>query len=303
MGFELEFTGISLQQACDALLSSLGGEVREASAAESLIEIPDLGDFRVEIDWNYLKKLADGQGMDQPHLNLLASAASALVPIEVVCPPLPMDRLASLDPLIDALRDAGARGTEDSILAAFGVHINTEIPACDAQTLDRYLKAFALLQWWLVRAHEVDLTRRLTPYIDLYPDDYLRAVLQRRDPTLAELLEDYLAHNATRNRALDLLPLLAHLDEGRVRSVVDDDRIKARPAFHYRLPNCQIDQPDWSLAASWNVWCVVEHLADQADARAYLAREFLARWQAPGGIDHDLWTTSVDQWISQSGLA
>ena len=79
-----------------------------------------------------------------------------------------------------------------------------------------------------------------------------------------QLIDDYLTHNPTRNRALDMLPLFRHIDEQRVINVVDDDRIKARPTFHYRLPNCQIDEPDWGLIRAWRDWLQVEALAADA---------------------------------------
>jgi hypothetical protein len=43
------------------------------------------------------------------------------------------------------------------------------------------------------------------------------------------------------------LPLLAEIDSDRVRRFVNDPRIKARPAFHYRLANCHIERADWSV--------------------------------------------------------
>ncbi|NNC55402.1 MAG: hypothetical protein HKO07_06755, partial [Pseudomonadales bacterium] len=83
-------------------------------------------------------------------------------------------------------------------------------------------------------------------------------------PGVEQLIDDYLTHNPTRNRSLDMLPLFAHLDEQRVRNTIDDDRIKARPTFHYRLPNCDIDSPDWNIDLSWSLWLQVEKLAFDA---------------------------------------
>ena len=103
-----------------------------------------------------------------------------------------------------------------------------------------------------MQAHQVDFTRKLSPYLDLYPEAYLKAVLSESHPDMDWILSTYLEHNATRNRALDMLPMLAEIDEQQVRSVVDDPKIKARPTFHYRLPNCLIEMPNWSLASSWN---------------------------------------------------
>ena len=27
------------------------------------------------------------------------------------------------------------------------------------------------------------------------------------------------------------------------------------------MANCCVDRPNWTLAESWNLWCVIEHLA------------------------------------------
>ena len=82
--------------------------------------------------------------------------------------------------LAESVKEAGAVGTEESLIAAYGVHINAEIPKLDATTLSGYLKAFALLQWWLVEVHDVDTTRKVSPYIDLYSETYLRQVLSQK---------------------------------------------------------------------------------------------------------------------------
>jgi hypothetical protein len=118
-----------------------------------------------------------------------------------------------------------------------------------------------------------------------------------------EIFSDYLAHNASRNRALDLLPLLAEIDEERVRGTVDDPRIKARPAFHYRLPNCQIERPDWSLSASWNTWLVVEQLACRPDDLHELGAAFLDAERLILGVNRSKWVGFIDQWLKDRELA
>lgn len=306
VGFELEFSGINLDEAAAAVRSSLGGRVRSSTAAERVLHVDPLGEFTVELDWAYLKRqAAQNEGQDQggEWIERLSEAAAMLVPVEVVCPPIPITELETLAPMVAALRDAGAVGTEESLLAAYGVHINPEIPALDATTLSLYLKAFAVLQWWLTDAHEVDATRKISPYIDLYPEAYLKQVLSRSEPTMDEIFADYLAHNASRNRALDLLPLLAEIDEARVREAVDDAKIKARPTFHYRLPNCHIERADWSLAEPWNTWVVVEELADRPKELMELGAAFLDAQRPILGANREKWVEFMDQWLKDRALA
>ncbi|MBN8432080.1 amidoligase family protein [Microbulbifer salipaludis] len=304
VGFELEFSGLTLQAAANAVAQALGGELQQDSAAEMSLHHAQ-GRFNIEIDWDFLKRHASESGAKEggeSWLDLLGQVAALVVPIEVVCPPLPLDRLPMLQALVPALRDAGARGTEESLIAAYGVHINAEIPRLDAETLFGYLRAFALLQWWLVDAHKVDIARRASPYIDLYPEAYVRLLCEQKQPSMDDIFSDYLQYNASRNRALDLLPLLAEIDETRVRRAVDDPRIKPRPAFHYRLPNCQIEKPDWSLASSWNTWCAVEALAAQPELQAQLGEAFLARSQPILGVNRNQWTEFVEQWLNDHAL-
>ena len=304
VGFELEFSGITLDETVAALQSSLGAELQSETAAERVLRVDSLGEFNVELDWAYLKRKAAQQEREEggEWLERLSQAAALLVPVEVVCPPIPVLGLALLQPMVAALREAGAVGTEESLLAAYGVHINAEIPRLDASTLFSYLKAFAVLQWWLVDAHEVDTTRKVSPYIDLYPEVYLNQVLSRSEPTMEEIFADYLEHNANRNRALDLLPLLAAINEKAVRQAVDDPRIKARPTFHYRLANCCIEKANWSLAESWNTWCVVERLADRKDELDALAAEFLAADRPILGVGRSDWVGYIDQWLKDHEL-
>lgn len=306
VGFELEFSGLSLERTVEAVASALGAEPRNRTAAACEIDAGDLGEFTVELDWDFLKRTAAGYAEgDEPAewLGRLSEAAALLVPVEVVCPPIPVTRLDALDPLVAALRDAGAVGTEESLVAAYGVHINTEIAALDAPLLFDYLRAFCLLQWWLVDAHEIDLARRLSPYVNLYPETYLAQVLSRPEAGMERIFADYLEHNASRNRALDLLPLLAEIDEARVRAAVADAKVKARPAFHFRLPDCRIERPDWSLVEAWDLWWVVEALADRGDDLDELGAAFGSAARPLIGVSRADWVAFMDRWLQDRGLA
>jgi hypothetical protein len=307
VGFELEFTGLNVDQAQAAMLRVLQADVKQVSAAERKLSTA-FGDYNLELDWALLKRTAaEAQravDTDQPEpewVGMVSQAAALLVPVEIVCPPLPLDRLSDLDALVEELRRSGARGTTDSLVAALGVHINAELPALDAATISAYLVAYSLLQWWLVESHAVDIARKISPYVDLYPEAFIRELLERTDPDLDWLFAHYLKHNATRNRALDLLPLLSELDAARVQRAVEDDRIKSRPALHYRLPNCEIENSDWSLAHEWNRWWLVEQLAADSQARADLSRAWLQAYRPLLGVNRKQWVSQVDAWLQKRG--
>ena len=289
---------MDLERTVDVVLAAVSGTVKTKTVAETFIS-SDYGEFTVEVDWDYLKREARDDSDAKPHLDLLGSAATLLVPIEVVCPPIAIDKLSILDALVRGLRDAGAQGTENSPVAAFGVHINAEIPSLDAQIVDAYLKAFAMLQWWLVDAHQVNMSRRLTPYIDLYPEAYLLEVAAAKDQSITQIIDTYLSSNPTRNRALDMLPMFSEIDPERVKSTIDDPRIKARPTFHYRLPNCQIDKAGWLLVDAWNLWWVVEELANNTVALDELCAQFLESKRVVMGLDRALLVKTVDTWLKE----
>jgi len=207
------------------------------------------------------------------------------------------DQLPLCDPLVDLLRATGAKGTDDSATSAFGVHINTEIPYTSVECIQRYLRAFCLLQFWLMEAHQTNLTRRLSSYVRLFPMSYVRKVIKEDPGGIDELIDTYLGHNATRNRALDLLPLFSAIDPDRVQNHIQDERIKARETFHYRLPNCEIEKPGWYLSEAWNLWLVVEKLAEDKAAQDWLSRQFLKRDRFLLGINEKKWTKFLDQWL------
>jgi hypothetical protein len=136
------------------------------------------------------------------------------------------------------------------------------VPACEAKTITAYLKAFICLFDWLNARANINMTRRLTSYVDPFPGAYVQKLVATDYwPDMAGLIDDYLKDNPTRNRALDMLPLFRHIDEKRVLAKVSDERIKSRPTFHYRLPDCLIDQPGWGMHVAWNDWVEVERLA------------------------------------------
>ncbi|WP_448566280.1 amidoligase family protein [Thalassotalea ganghwensis] len=300
VGFEIEFSGLSLEQAVSAVQSSLNGRLKKGTAAEQVVTVDDLGDFNIEIDWDFLKRTARELGEDSNSpawLDKVSHASALLVPIEVVCPPIALNQLDKLTPMVEALRNLGAIGTQESLIAAYGVHINPELPELDVDTIYHYLRAFCLLQWWLVEENRVDPARKLSPYIQLFSEEYIKQLLVNKPKSVEQLIDDYLVDNSSRNRALDMLPLFAHLDEKRVRDVVDDPKIKSRPTFHYRLPNCNIEQADWSLAKSWNRWCVLEKLANDHQALDRLAQQFIDADRPLIGLDRREWIKVMTQWI------
>lgn len=305
VGFEIEFTGLTIGDATQILQKVFGGELEQKSAVEYVLHTPEYGKFKVELDWEFLKNTAlEAKVKDDGHewVDFLHQLALSVVPLEIVSPPFPIDKLEKLDALIPALRDAGAKGTDDSVVAAFGVHINPELPSLDVQTVHSYLQAFGLLQWWLNEAHDVNLARKISPYIQLYSEDYVELLLDKTYQDMDALIDDYLLHNPSRNRALDMLPLFAFIDEEKVNNAVKDSKVNQRPTFHYRLPDCLIENTNWSFAMSWNIWYLVEALAADTKALDFLSRRFKEMSLPLIGVKRSDWIKEVSQWIKSREL-
>ncbi|WPL19859.1 Putative amidoligase enzyme [Thiorhodovibrio winogradskyi] len=315
VGIEIEFGGLTLEQTAILLVDQLKATLSNGSDYEATISGDPAGDWRVELDFELLKDFgrrnqdeADTEPSLQSLINngieqLLKLMAEPLVPVEIVSPPLPFARLPEVQSLITALREAGALGTGENPVFAFGLQLNPQPPALDARTLLSHFKAYLCLADWLRQRANVDLTRRLTLFAEPFPKAYVRQVIAPDYwPDQSAFIDDYLSANPTRNRELDLLPLFAHLDPERVKRRVADSRVKARPTFHYRLPNSEIDQPDWGLHTAWNDWVEVERLAEDPERLSAIRGAYLERLsQLLGGRLNpklDDWAQETAQWLT-----
>ncbi|MFN2350122.1 MAG: amidoligase family protein [Thioalkalivibrio sp.] len=304
VGVEMEMAEISLQAMAESVQGLFGGERQVDSPFVQRVQGTRYGEFQLELDSNLLKereylKFLRRLGVEvDPEAGLeqvLSDLAGIVVPHELVAPPIPCSALTEMDALREDLRRRGARGTHASLLYAFGLQLNVEAARLEADYLRDVLRAFLLLYDWLMERGDVDMSRRFTPYVNPFPGRYARRILNGDyAPDMAGLIDDYLHDNPTRNRPLDMLPLFAHVDKQRVMAApVERHLIKSRPTFHYRLPNCQIDEPDWSIALPWNDWVAVERLAADPERLAELSAEALATPGHAIGRVGDRWRAAL----------
>ena len=307
VGLELEFSGLTIAQIADIIVHHFDGEIRRISDYEIVISDASVGNFRVELDFEYLKQkgrepIADNDGLLDALKQLpeaaLAELASHVVPIEIISPPIAPSCFPAIDALVEHIRADGAKGTRHSPLYAFGLHLNPEVPSLHPKTIVRHLQAFVCLYDWLVEKEDVDWSRHLTPYIQPYPFEYVQTLLNPAYyPNEGHLIDDYLRHNAERNRALDMLPLFAYMDGTRVKARIDDNRIKPRPTFHYRLPNCDIDMTDWTVTNRWRNWLSVEHLAMDDLSLTQACQAYRELHAAQSRTASREWVTACKRWI------
>jgi hypothetical protein len=288
VGIELEFSGIDLESVAEITARVTGGHFRRTGKYTCRV-MSDYGDFQIEFDSGFFKNKRFGKYLAALGLNpddsalgqsveeLASRVGELIIPFEVVTPPLPMTRMSIVEQIREELRKHHAKGTLSAPFRAFGLQFNPEVPDFRAHTLLCYIRAFFVLFDWLYEESDIPISRRLTPYIHSFPQEYVDLVLDPSyEPELGQLMRDYLQHNPTRNRPLDLLPLFSYIDKGLVFSYpIEADLVKSRPTFHYRLPNSEIDDPSWTIAGEWNRWAGVERLSADPVNLARLCEDYV----------------------------
>lgn len=304
-GFEFEMAVITPQTCATLICDIFGGTLSSVHSLEYHIKDSCIGDFTVELDAKPIKNIvaqlenanAGDNGSDwatfkQQISEWIGQTAGTLVPVEIVSPPMPIEQFNKLDTLIERLREHHAEGTRARWTNAFGMHVNIEIASDDAIYLCNILRAFLLLYPWLKHVMKVDISRRVLTYIDPFPKEYAMLVLRPEyQPDMLTFRNDYIAHNPTRSRALDFLPLLSHILPDTIDSLPEDmqDMVKSRPAFHYRLPNCDVDNANWSIATDWNYWVRLEQLAGDSGKRASMMKRYVQMYDEHLYVADDAW--------------
>lgn len=292
IGLELEFAGIEPDEAAKVITLLYGGKLQKEHRYQINIRETKLGDFRVELDARILQQMATQNIFDAFNFDIKQGAleksieevvdklARSVVPLEVVMPPIPIEELPKLEKLRKALQENKAEGTHTSLVHAFGMHINIESPSLEISTLLNYLRAFVIIYPWLLEMLNIDFSRRISPFVDPFPEAYVKKILNPDyKPDQDQFIEDYIEHNPTRNRPVDMMPILGMLNEELIEPVMKGAKNLLRPTFHYRLPNSRIDDPEWTFVSEWNYWVAVEKLAAEEKLLEKISRLYLLRKQ------------------------
>ena len=278
VGIEVEFTGLSERGAAHVIARELGGTVREEDPHAFHVQGCVLGNISIELDVRHVhpQRLA-GHPMpwlQPPASSWLGTALSPFVPRELVTGPLAITRLGEIDSAAALLRRAGARGDRATPFGSLGLHFNVPPPAMEIDALLPLLRAYLVLEPWLRQG----CTPGLLPHHfapPAYPAAYVRKVLASDySPDLPSFCDDYVTANPTRQRSLDLLPLLLHLYPDLVGKRIVD-KVKSRAVLHYRLPTARVGVEGWSIADDWNRWVAVERLANDPDQLGLAAARML----------------------------
>jgi len=310
VGFELEFSNIDIKEIVSIMEKEFNLQANKIN--NYLYELhSEYGDFILELDFELLtkqklqtkaKELCQKIGIDiskeeiNSIENFIAELSRDIVPYEISTPPLPLDKIELVENIVEKLKQNNARGTKHKIYYAFGLHINIEVISVEVKSLLAYLRAYVILQDFINKDAKIDLARKITPFIDNFKNDYIKYILDENyDPSRDKFIEDYLKFNPSRNRSLDMLPILAFLDEKRVRKVLPNEKIKPRPAFHYRLSNSNIGEKNWKVSNEWNRWILIENLANNEESLKQLSTEYLKYLDK--FINLESWEKKVAKWL------
>ncbi|WP_321314737.1 amidoligase family protein [Halarcobacter sp.] len=286
VGVEIEYSNLDLKKSAQLAQEIFKGEIVEKTKYEISLKDTDYGDFKFELDAQLLQKMQDDNlfeklgniiGKISNDLdNFVDKTSKNFVPFEIAMPPIPISDFGKVDKLVQKLRLNGALGTTYSFQYAFGVHLNIEPPSQDIDDVLRLFKSFLILQKWIEVQSEVDIARKISPFINNFSKEYISLVIDIEYwPTKEQFIKDYIDYNPTRNRVLDMLPIIAFWDEDIINKYLPKEKINKRPTFHYRLPNSKVDQFRWFISQELQLWVIVELLASNDEVFNQMSKSFL----------------------------
>ncbi|QBF29952.1 amidoligase family protein [Thalassococcus sp. S3] len=267
IGVEIEFGGLTLEETADVLGRALGGTVTNKNGKWRITDT-SIGEVTFYLDTRFRQDISALQS------EWIDAAARSVIPVEIITKPLSHSELNELSALETLLRAEGALGSRRSLFLGVGVHFNVEVRSLDLDDILPVLRAYAMVERALRRADPVDITRDITTFVDPYPKALARHLALAPPGSMDELISLYLTHAPSRDHGLDMLCIFAEIAPERVARAVNDSAVSARPTFHFRLPECRIDEADWSLVQEWQRWVAIETIAESDG----LLRELAELW-------------------------
>lgn len=303
VGVEIEFAGLSIANTARLIRYIYGGREETLDEHRRAVRDTRMGDFRVELDMLLAHpgrpETPDAGTLERMEVKVRAAigdAGSLLLPYEIACPPIEIERIGDLDALVEGLRRNGGQGTEGRLFYAFGLHFNPELPRIAADPVVDTMKAYLLLAPLLRLDMGIDIARRVAPFVNRFGEDYVDLVVDPAyRPDLDGFARDYIRHNPSRNRELDLYPLFAFAIPGVLAEGPGDPHVKPRPTWHWRLPDSRVGVPGWSVVPDWNRWVQVERLAIDRWALAELGALWADCRRSRATAD---WPQMVRRWLA-----
>ena len=292
IGVEVEFSGLTVADTVNVVEKGLSGTPEGDDQFLRHVKGTRVGDIKVELDT--VAKAASDVDLVRHGLD----AARAVVPIEIITDPLDLFQLQEFSDFLGDLRDAGAQGSRSGVLLGFGVHLNPEVVGLTHSHTVETIRAYGLLEAHLRRVERLNLTRRVLPFVAPWPEAFVTALLDKNVTSLNDVLQLAITHLSSRNHGLDLFPLLKYAAPDQFEDGFTDTLTSGRPTFHFRLPDCRIDETGWDLTQPWALWHCVEMVA----ADPSLMRKLNAAWhnRETGLFETKAWADDVSSILQLS---
>ncbi|MFP7673847.1 amidoligase family protein [Marivita sp. S0852] len=293
-GVEIELAGLDIEDICAIVKDTLGGEFEGTDPFLRKVVGTQIGDVTVELD------TPARQDSDNEIVRRGLDAATGIVPLEIITDPLDMEGLERFNAFLPKLRKAGATGSRAGVLLGFGVHLNPEVVDPDDPHSLATIRAFGLLEDHLRHVEHLDLTRRALPFVAPWPAEFVTEMLEDKITGIEDVLKVTAKHIHSRNHGLDLLPLLKFACPETFAASFSKTKTAARPTFHFRMPDCRIDEPSWDLRQPWALW----HLVEMVAANSALMRKLTQAWatRKTGFLRMNDWAETSAEILSEYNL-
>jgi hypothetical protein len=297
VGVEIEFGGLGARQAAITVQNALSGNIKELNSNKYTVTETIIGNIEIIVDSRYLQPSSQDKNWIKELKEKFGEKLAGLVPIEIITEPIPYTKLSVIDNLVSKLRERDAKGTSASPFFAYGMHLNVEAISLQIKDIIPIVRAWGLWGPYIARQNGIDLSRKVLPYIDQYPASYIDILAKKHySPSWPDFMACYAEHNPTRNRDLDMIPLMRSIDSEMVEALLPKDHSKKRPAFHWRMPDTRLGDPDWKPSKNWNDWIEIEELA--ADSTKLEALASLWRKHRTDTFDFRFWTNILEKHYS-----
>jgi Putative amidoligase enzyme len=140
VGFEFEFGNLTVRETAEALQNSIGGNIQENNPFYFTITDSSIGNLKIKRDAELLKSVKYRKALSKINVDFspdtlirdieqgIDSLSSFLIPCEIVTEPLTFKEFPKLNEIVKILNSLKAKGTQNSIFYAFGLHMNPSVP-------------------------------------------------------------------------------------------------------------------------------------------------------------------------------
>lgn len=296
-------SGLSAEDAARHIVDLFGGEKEARDASGMTGEVlavsgTSLGDFGIRFappDSPAEERPGATRALTRAAVEKLAAVSGPVSSCEVHCPPVPFREVDCLDRLLDELRRSGAARDREAAPLPLGFDLVVDAEDTGADTIASVIKSFCLISDWLRQDYAAPDIEEAIAFPEPYSLDYRTLVAEPGyQPDINRLAADYIRHNPTRNRELDLLPLFADIAAEALETEDTLPPIQPMRAYCYRLPRAGLARAGGIVADELQRWQMVESIAADPVRLGQMGEAFLAR--SHEFVEAD-WTDECEKWL------